>query len=173
MTATKQYKMVLWAIAVLVALNIGLLSVIWYQRMDRFRQVPRPGERPSSGDILARELGFDEQQASQLHSLQNEHFHRADSIEHIIRDLSRQLMEETFANSPATTRIRQLSDEIGRARAAFERQVSLHFRQLRELCDTEQVKTLRRVVLQAMERPGAPGTQRQPPGANPPHPPPR
>ncbi len=150
-----QSRMALWAIIILVILNVGLMGLLWYQRLDRTRPFP-PQQQQGRGtsDFLARELGLDENGARALRALQEEHFRRADSLQRAMGDLNHRLFEQIFTPEPDTVSVRALSDSIGVLRAEFERGVASHFWEVKKLCKPEKYETLRRLLFDAIERPG-------------------
>ncbi len=157
-----------WAILILVIMNIGLVGLLW---MDHYRKPPpRPGDGEADpGDFFATELRLDQQQADSVKVLRREHFRKTDSIRFEMAHLNRRMIEELFAQSPDTALVQQLSDQVGLAQADFEREVYEHFDHIKQLCRPEQHERLKQLIFGAIQskRPPPPGAgkgeDRQPP----------
>jgi hypothetical protein len=143
----------MWAIVVLVALNLGLMGLLWYQRLGPPRHPIPPAEQRGTGEFLARELGLDADGADKLRDLQDAHFRRADSLQRKMKDLNRAMFEQIFTCEPDSVRIRALSDSIGVFRAEFERMVVAHFEEVKQLCAPGRYERLRRMIFDALDRP--------------------
>lgn len=157
-----QSRLGMWAIIVLVVLNIGLMGLLWYQRLEPHRPPPPPEQGRGSSDFLARELGLNANGARALHALQEAHFRRADSLQEEMVALSHRLFEQIFVPEPDSVQVRILSDSIGNLRAQFERDVMHHFLDVKKLCTPDRYQTLRRLIFEAIGRP-APAQRGAPP----------
>ena len=144
----KQSVLVILVI-VLVALNIGLITFMWYtQRPDR-----GPGG-PETANFLMRELNFSKEQEQHYLELQ----HRLnDSIEPV-RERERQIHDRFFemmhAASPDSALVASTIDSMGHIRAQIEYFTFAHFRQVRALCNADQQTKFDNIIAETMRRMG-------------------
>jgi protein CpxP len=136
-------------VIVLVALNIGLVTFMWYtQRPDR-----GPGG-PETASFLMHELKFSKEQEQHYLELQRE---LTDSIEPI-RERERQIHDRFFdmmhATTPDSALVASTIDSMGHIRAQLEYFTFIHFRQVRALCNTEQQQRFDRIITETMRRMG-------------------
>jgi periplasmic protein CpxP/Spy len=151
----------LWVVAALVVLNMGSLGFLWYGHLHRPAPQARQDGKPDPEQFLIREVGLDETQAATVKALRKEHFRETDSLQAVIRQLKRQVTDELFVESPDTGHVRSLTDQIGREHARFEQAVFEHFEKVKELCTPEQRERLRKLTLEALDRPQPPQPSQQ------------
>ena len=142
-------------VLVLVALNIGLVTFMWYtQRPER-----GPGG-PDTANFLMRELNFDKAQEKKYLELQ-QHFN--DSLEPIReeeRNIHDRFFEMMHADVQDSTAVALAIDTMGHIRSQIEYLTYAHFRQVRALCNTEQQKKFEHVISETMRRMGPPPSRR-------------
>jgi periplasmic protein CpxP/Spy len=168
----RTHRLAIWGIGILVALNIGLLSVIWYNQWYR-QPIPPPHERrPNPDDFIAKELGATEDQARTFRALRDQQLQQTDSLKTVIHELSLRMVDEIFSATPDSGRIAALADSIGAGHAQLERRLFNHFRELKALCGPDQQNRLRQLLVDVLRRsqlpfppPGLSGNPRPgPPG---------
>ena len=169
-------------VMVLVALNIGLVTFMWYTQ----RPNNGPGG-PETANFLMRELHFSKEQEGRYQNLQKQF---NDSLEPI-RDRERQIHDRFFgmmhASNPDSALVALTIDTMGHIRAEIEYLTFAHFRQVRALCNDEQQQKFDNIISDAMRRmgprpqgprqgpgkehgrPGPPDGQNGPPDGPPPH----
>lgn len=150
MQANTQHRLGLWAIAILVVLNLCLLGLFWYEHFSRPQQ-PRVNRADPEALFIA-ELNLDQQQIDTVRSLRKAHLERTDPIRSHIVELGTQMTEELFTPEPDTTRVRQLSEQIGKEQAEFERQVYSYFNQINQLLRADQHAKLQKLILDALRK---------------------
>jgi hypothetical protein len=150
MDVSARYRLGLWAILVLVILNVGLLGLVWFEHFNRTQQPAESRSNPE--DYFIKELQLDQQQADSVRVLRREHFARTDSIKARIVELSVQMAKELFAPAPDSSRMRNLSDQIGQQQAEFERQVYAHFNDVKKLLHQDQYGKLQDLIVGALQK---------------------
>ncbi len=150
MDVNTRYRLGFWAFLVLVVLNVGLLALFWY---EHFKKPPPSADSHSNPEqFFIQELRLDRAQADSVKALRREHFRHTDSIKMEIIDLSRRMTNELFAVIPDTVLVRDLSEQIGRKQAEFERQVYAHFEAIKKVLRPDQYDKLRELLLDALKR---------------------
>ncbi|HVP06209.1 MAG TPA: periplasmic heavy metal sensor [Candidatus Acidoferrum sp.] len=150
MDANTRFRLGFWAFLVVVLLNIGLLALFWY---EHFRKPPPSEDSHSNPEqFFIQELRLDQTQADSVKALRREHFRHTDSLKMEIIDLSRRMTNELFAVSPDTALVRDLSEQIGRKQAEFERQVYAHFEAIKEVLRPDQYDKLHELLMDALQR---------------------
>lgn len=165
MDSSARYRLVIWVIIVLASMNLGSLGFLWYGHLHRPKPPQRDGGKVDPEEFFFREIGLDEKQAATVHVLRQQHFRQTDSLKQEIKHLNRQLTEELFAPSPDSIKVRTLSSMIGTKHAEFERDVFQHYETVKQLCRPEQQVRLRRLILEALDKPQKPpprGADRDP-----------
>ncbi len=164
MDISAKYRFGIWGIAILIVLNMGLMSVLWYEHFDR-RPARPPGDgKPNPDGFFVRELGLNKEQAESLSALREQQMRESEPIKAQIHSLRRQMTEELFAVEPDPVRMKELSEAIGDKQAEFDRAVQEHFGRVKQLCGPEQQEILKRLVLEALDRARMPPP---PPGPGP------
>ncbi len=136
-------------VLVLVALNIGLVTFMWYTQ----RPNNGPGG-PETANFLMRELRLSKEQEGKYHDLQKQF---NDSLEPI-RERERQIHDRFFgmmhAVNPDSVLVTATIDTMGHIRAEIEYLTFAHFRQVRALCNAEQQQKFDNIISDAMRRMG-------------------
>jgi len=176
-TNTKN-KLLYTLIVLLVVLNLGTLSFMWYTKFaspkPEMNQPPLP---PKNGaDYLSNELKFSKEQNEKIDKLREEHFQKVKKI----KDEARDLRELFFTNLSKSDIDSNKVNEIGNNIAISEKQVELatfyHMRKIREVCDENQKKRFDEIIMDVLkmgigpgrgpggDRPPPPDGRRPPPG---------
>jgi Spy/CpxP family protein refolding chaperone len=167
-------RTVIGGLIVLVVLNLGLLSIIWFGRPGPDRGPgPNDGPPPNPDEFMVRELGLTDNQAQAVQLLRRQQMKYGDSLRMEVYQLGRELRTLIFAGSGDTARIRILSEAIGDRHAALELQLYEHFRDIGLLCDSAQREKLGVIVDEIMkgaQLPPDPPPGNRPPGGVPPPP---
>ena len=134
-------------VVVLVALNIGLVTFMWYTQRPR-------QEGPDTTRFLINQMHFDKTQEQQYVALQ----HRlSDSLEPI-KDAERKIHDRFFemmhAENPDTALVAATIESMGHLRSRIEYFTFVHFRQVRALCTPEQQKKFDAVISDLMRHMG-------------------
>ena len=162
-------KLLYTLIVILVVLNLGTLSFMWYMKLNPPRPETMQAPPPISGaDFLNEELKFSKEQNEKIEKLREEHFQTVRKI----KDEGRGLRDLFFSNLSKPDIDSAKVYEIANAIAMSEKQVELatfyHMRKIREVCDTNQKKKFDEII-QDVLRMGL-GPRRGPEGNRPPPP---
>jgi Spy/CpxP family protein refolding chaperone len=150
-----------WGMAVLVVLNVVLLSTLWWGHIDRAPLQRPQGNGPARHyramtQFLQRELDLNAQQVEQLHTLFEQH---VDQMSQVMQDMHeyRQAMHRAlFAEDANSLQLTELSEQIGRKQAQVERLRFQHFKDMASLCDPSQQERLQGLVGEILLRAGPP-----------------
>lgn len=161
----------LWAIIILIVLNIVLLGTVWYFHLNRSGPPPmqKPGLKPD--EFFARELGLSDGQIRTLNTLRDEHMRRGDSLRALIFGLNNRMLDEFFAPSPDSAVIKALADSVGVLHARLEMSLIEHVSDLQNFCTPEQQEKLKQLIIDIFQKArmqgpppeGSPGDDRRMP----------
>lgn len=147
-------------IALMATLNLALLGTLWVH----YLRSPYPGRPPSPerreaeiANFFVAELNLTPQQKIILRALQKQFFTRVDAIHSEIKDLRRQIIDESFNVTPDVAKVEALADKIGSKEAQKERLLSEHFQEIKKICGPEQEKKLKSLA-QELSKMGGPPT---------------
>jgi hypothetical protein len=155
MDSFEKSKFWLIGITILAILNIGLLAFIWYDHLGRPAGMPPTGrefEGKDPGNLMAKELGFDEEQTRILRQLNLRQRTESDSIKAVINRLDAQMVDELFVAEPDSALIRKLSENIGAEHAELERRLFYHFLAIKKMCNAIQQEKLQQLITEVMKR---------------------
>lgn len=135
------------AVVLLVAINMALAGVLWWQNIDGRNRSAAPRKGGYGRNLAARpELKLNESQKLSFIRLQGEHFRQAGPQIREIMDLKKALVEEAVKSAPDTSKIGRIADEIGVRQSRLERNLARHFNQLSMVCTPEQRDSLKKVL---------------------------
>lgn len=143
-------------IAALVVLNLATLATLWLRP-----QGPPPPDRARTGDFLARELGFDAQQAEQFHQLRETHFTKTRELDRKLRENKHHMIEVLAQNPPDTAEAFTLTQEIGEQSQRMDSLLIEHYLEVQKICTPQQQEQLNRIFLDAIPHPGGPPRRRR------------
>jgi periplasmic protein CpxP/Spy len=142
-------------IVVLVAVNIGLVTFMWFSQ----RHGNNP-DSPATADVLVKELGFDKTQEEQYRQLQRQLGDSLRPIRENERHIHDRFFEMMHASNPDSTLVALTIDSMGHIRAQIEYFTFTHFRQVRAMCNTEQKEKFDHIITETMRRMGPPPPRR-------------
>lgn len=146
-------RLVTAALILLVILNVTLLSVLWWQNSHRREPRPVRVTREVSRQVFFRfPLSLTEEQARSFQELRREHFQKVRPRIEAIGALKEELMEESFSETPDTSRISALSTALGEEQARIERELANHFHELAAVCTPAQRDSLKAALGQLTSR---------------------
>ncbi|MBD3289491.1 periplasmic heavy metal sensor [candidate division KSB1 bacterium] len=165
----KQNRYLIFVIILLVILNIGTLSMLWFGKSQRPAHLPDrqhpENERVRLQELLQSELGFDEAQVEQYLHLRREHREKIDHLNTEIRRVKRQMFDEVLAENPQPTISDSLLNLAQEKQAQIEKLTFRHFLDLKKLCKPEQQDKLRLLMHELFRQPHPGGDAgHQPPG---------
>ena len=164
-------------IIVLVIVNIGCLSFIWFREANRPPSPPLPPNPPNRENItrfLDKELDLSEAQEQKFDELRDEHFKATKNFEDKITGFKKDMLSESFKQNPDKQKIVALSDSIGTVQKRYELFLSEHFQKLSSICKPAQKEKLKDIFLSSFGPKDKPPMPPPPAGRNlPPGPPER
>ena len=136
-------------IVILIALNAGLVTFMWYTQRPR-------AEGPTTTKFLIKQLNFTKAQEQQYLQLQR---NLGDSLEPV-RERERKIHDRFFemmhAEKPDSVLVAATIDTMGHIRSQIEYFTFAHFRQVRAMCNAEQQKKFDAIIAELMHRMGPP-----------------
>jgi len=177
MNNTRTYKII---IMLLVALNLGTLAFMWFNRPGRERQERRQGEAAS---FLIKELGLSVEQQKEYGRLRQEHRSMLDQLNERDKVLHNRFFALLTLEKPDTVSMEAIASAIAANRKNMEIVTYDHFYKVTRILNPEQqkkfsliFKDVLRMVLPPPVPPPAPPPppppSAPPPSAPPPPPPP-
>ncbi|MEJ2613842.1 MAG: periplasmic heavy metal sensor [Ignavibacteriaceae bacterium] len=175
-TSTKQtYFFTNILIIILVIVNIGSLSFIWFREANRPPSPPLPPNSPDHENVtrfLDKELDLNESQEQKFDRLRKEHFKTTKNSEDKIAAFKKSILTESFKQNPDTQKIVALADSIGSLQKRYEIFLSEHFQKLASICRPKQREKLKDIFLSSFGPKNKPPMPPPPGGRNlPPVPP--
>lgn len=153
-----------WIILILVIINLGTLTALWFIRLGQTAPKEPPlGIRPENAQyFLIRELNLDKDQISQYNALKNEHARRTRRIMREVHRLRETIRNELRSSSPDTSLMNRLSEEIGRLHAQKDRILFSHLLDVKSLCGPEQKAKLEKIIDELFVMIAPPESRRSP-----------
>ena len=142
----KKNRMMIWAITVLLIMNIATLALLWFSQFKKPKPLPPPGTQESLMEgvrFLEKELNLSEIQIQQFIDSRNRHATKSEEIHDKIYQLKKQILDEVFKPAPDSVKIQKLSNKIGQQQAELERILFKHFSELNSYCRPEQQEKLK------------------------------
>ncbi len=137
-------------IIILVIVNIGSLSFIWFREANRPPLPPLPSNPPGLENVarfLDKELELSKVQGKRFDELRKEHFETTKKYEDKIAAYKKEILLESFKKSPDMQKIKAISDSIGSVQKGYELFLSEHFQKLASICKPEQREKLKDIFL--------------------------
>jgi len=151
-------------VLVLAALNIGLVTFMWYSQ--RHENGPTG---PATSRFLIKELNFSKEQEEKYLELQQQFNTQLEPVKRKERQEHDRFFEVMHANSPDSVAVASMIDSMGRNRGEIEYLTYVHFRQVRALCNMEQRQKFDRIIAETMRKMGPPPPRKGRPQGPPPH----
>jgi Spy/CpxP family protein refolding chaperone len=166
-------KMLFWCVMILVVLNVVTLASFWLKKPHPARPAGVGGQ-PNGQGVMEEQLGLSPEQARTIEQLREEHFMRTRPLQEQRHRIRLHLLDEVFAPQPDEALIEELVAELGAKESEFERNLYMHFQELKDVCTPDQIKELKIMLRDLIERtrPRDPQGARggRPPGHRPPPP---
>ena len=155
-------------IIVLVIINLGCLSFIWFREVNHPEISPPHPNRENINRFLDQQLNLNADQEKKFDEFRKEHFETTRKFEDKIAKYRREILSESFNQKPDMQKINALADSIGSAQKEYETFLSEHFQKLTSVCTPEQREKLKDIFLSSFgpkERKPMPpsGREMQPP----------
>lgn len=141
------------ALALLVALNITLLGLVWWQNIRKTEERSVKITRQFNQQVyLAGPLSLSEEQSLHFKKLREKHFRKARTDIGAIVQAKKELIMESLKEQLDTARIRMLAEAIGKQQVLIEQKQAMHFHELALVCTPVQRDSLRKMLEQIATR---------------------
>lgn len=140
-------------LAVLVVLNVTLLSFLWWQNSHTSGRGPIKITRQYSRHIyFSGPLSLTEEQSLRFRDIRKNHFRKVTPYIQAVAGLKKDLIRESVKEKPDTAKINSLAEAIGIRQAVLEKELALHFHELALVCTPGQRDSLRNMLEQIATR---------------------
>jgi Spy/CpxP family protein refolding chaperone len=151
-------------VALLVALNVTVLAVVW------FRPAPgqddhRHGPPPRGG--LPKELGMNQQEADRVHGIQEAHFAKMEGFYKEIVGYRKEAFAQFGKPEADSAAAMAALDKIGLVQVKAEKERYDHFYEILSYCTPAQAKRFQEILPQVLQRKAQP--ENRPVGVPHPH----
>ncbi|MCX6136585.1 MAG: periplasmic heavy metal sensor [Ignavibacteriales bacterium] len=166
MDLIKQNKFISWVIAILVALNLLTVTMIWMQSGKRNPAPPKDADNSSatSAAMLQHELQLTADQANRYESLWKKHQEEIKQINDLKDNLKLRMAGAIFDSGPDKQMVDSIAMGIGSLEARMEMLRYENFRGLMQICNSDQKAILRPILLEVLRRRGPAGKPESSPG---------
>lgn len=148
-------------IALLVVLNVTSLGTIWFLQSRQSPPANPKGPGPVK-NFLEQELALTQEQAQQFETLRQQHFQESQAINETLHPVKEAIMQEVFAASPDSAKVKTLATELGAKQAELEELRFQHFLALKAVCQPEQLEKFQALFHEFFPPPNPPGEGRPP-----------
>lgn len=158
-TTTTKYKTLLFIIAVLLISNIALV-VYMFTRSCKPDMPPKEQQNKSGiTSALQNEVGFSEQQLAQYKNLREEHWKIAKPLFDSMQKGKERLFKLTQTAAVEDSAVQAAAAAIADNQKLMELQSFRHFKQVRDLCNPEQLPKYDSVLKKIVSKRGKPQQQ--------------
>ncbi len=158
-TFFNQNRILIWSLVFLFALNIAAIGTIFYHNIQMKKElgylpqevyIPRMPV-PADGRFMRETLNLDEEQFRQFNLLRHSFHREAMKIRSSLFSLRTDLLRELSKPEPSMSRIRQLTDEIGKDHASLKLLTSKYYLDIKKLCNAGQKEKLNAFFLKLLD----------------------
>jgi Spy/CpxP family protein refolding chaperone len=149
-------KLLFWAVIILAVLNFALLGTFWYTHSFRYKPPNFPmsqnmgPERFHFKEFIKNELNLSDDQMKQYQDMLDDHFKKSRDIMEQIHNQRKALFDEVFSQNPDSNKINNITGEIGKLQADFEKASVAHFEQVKTLIKPDQYDKLKGILDEVM-----------------------
>ena len=138
-------RLITAAFVLLVALNVTLLGVLWWQNASRAFQWPT-GHAHGRMRAPVSSLALSASQTIRFQELRDEYFRTVRPDMEKIAALKTELVHESLKEKPDNKIMTRLAADIGSLNAVVERKRALHFHELSLICSPVQRDSLKKFL---------------------------
>ena len=160
MQNNSQKKFWKWAVILLVALNVFLLTTMWLKQHEKMHNPPK-GEKAS--DFLIEQLKFSDKQMADFEKLKQAHRKSIDSLREAGKNIHRLFFDNLKNEKQDTTTVNKFAREIANNQTQIELVTFNHFEKVRQLCDEKQKQKFDEIIQEVLKRMAAPHDEQGPP----------
>jgi hypothetical protein len=159
-TFFSKYKIVFWAVIVLLILNVSVLGTMMFRYYSQQRLVKRhmelPVQRHKPSSFLRKELDLGDEQFLGFQEARAEHQQYAYEIHSQLRNLRSAYIDELMQEIPDTVLLGTMRDSIGLLHAGLMKSTGDYYGRIRKLCTDKQADRLNAFFKEAMMNEGTP-----------------
>ncbi len=170
-----KYKVLIWAIAILLATNISMgFSFIYHKRQDR--KMEEQANKSTVGEQEQRRTRFFKEQLNlrpgqmeTFRQLNRDYNRNAGQINHDLETLRIQMVEEMGKENPSQAKLDSIASSIGKIHSKLKKETIGYYLSMKKECDKQQSGKLNEIflsVLKQKEGRKSPGHHRNRYGAN-------
>lgn len=155
----KQKKFVSILIAVLAAMNIVTIALLWIGRpqQGRFGFPPPENNKAQLKDILSDAMGFDTLQIEKFMKLRNIHHQKIERLNLEINKVKKEMFDRALEDNDDQNISDSLLAISQSKQAEIEKLTYHHFIEIKNLCTKEQKLILKEILPQIFQKPVIPG----------------
>lgn len=148
MEKVKKYNLLVWFTIFLLAMNLIVVSVIWFRPplLPEKKEYRRGEPTFLHKGVLIEELKLDSTQINFYKQSRKEHYRNMRKLKNDINNYKRLIHKEIFSQSPDTIKIYEWSDSIGKLNSKFETNNYQHFIELKSSLNEEQIIRLKQLM---------------------------
>jgi protein CpxP len=163
---TSKNKILVWAVVLLIIVNVAVLTTIWLLHNKQ-----RPG-RGTPADYLVKELSLNNDQQNKLHELAKEHHSQSQEIRGRIKDARHQLFKLLQQPDVTDSIKKAAAGNVAKNLEELDLLTFNHFQKVRIICTPAQQKKFDEIIEDVLEMiasgpppgPGRNGNHMPPPG---------
>lgn len=138
----KQKKYLLVTVAILIILNLAILTMMWFNKPAYIKppehNKARPNEQEQISSLLKQELSFNDEQVHQYLELRRVNSDKMNSLQNEIRDIKGQMFDDAISENMDPEISDSLLSIMLEKQGQIEKLTYQHLVDLKDLCNTEQ-----------------------------------
>ena len=142
-------KIILAALIIMIILNGAALFML-FNKKDCSRS-GKPSKTEMKGS-LEEDLNLNEEQATTFKALQNDHFEGMKMLNKELHETKQSIMASLASNEMSDSALQIELNHIGDLHVEMERNIYEHFRQLKQICNDEQIQLYNDFIMRVSER---------------------
>ncbi|KUK77350.1 MAG: hypothetical protein XD92_0829 [Proteiniphilum acetatigenes] len=148
----KTVKILWWAIALLVVLNLTTIGTILFRNRESSDNnitivLDENQQNPLTGRFFRQTLGFDDAQMNIFREAHRSFQYRANDLIFGMDSLKNEMFTELNSPTPDTIRLNELSEQVGSYHAELKKITNAFYLQLKTVCDSTQCEQLQQAFL--------------------------
>ncbi|MCG6188209.1 hypothetical protein [Maribellus maritimus] len=158
MVKSNKYRILIWAIAILLATNISMGFSFFYHKMQDKKTMEQteevaievPAERRTRFFREQLDLRFD--QMDTFRELNRSFNQKAWKINHDLEALRHEMVEEMGKESPVQTKLDSISVQIGELHTELKKETIAYYLAMKNECDEQQREKLNEIFMSVLQK---------------------
>ena len=150
METNKKLKTLIWAVIILVIVNLASLAFIWQKSFSRKRNHKHHSEMDHHKDgkdpfveELKKQIGWTDEQITKVNELKKIKFKNIEEIRDSIPKVKKELLAEIYKTPVDTAKINQLTGKLGEFQSRIEYNFFMHFTDFAGVSTPQQKEKMR------------------------------